>query len=505
MLVVALPVLIPMATVVLALLLRRNPKAVTAVATLGTIGLLAVGISMLTSTATGGMMVLHVGGWDAPIGIPLVIDRLSASLVTITAIIALAVIGYRQWVEQDDDPTWHILIQSLLIGVGGAFTTGDFFNLYVWFEVMLLSSFALLGRGEARNQTEGAVKYVVLNLVGSAVFLTGLGVLYGSLGTLAMADVAARLADGYGGGAAQAAVGLLLTAFVIKAGLFPVFQWLPSSYHTAPAAVAALFAGLLTKVGVYALARMLSLVGTPGDTMHTVLLTLGSITMVVGVFGAAVQTNLPRILAFHIVSQVGYIVVGLALGTAAAMTAAVFYLLHHIVVKANLFLVGGMVTGPSGEVDVRQLGGMAKRAPLLAVMFAIPALSLAGLPPLSGFVAKFGLIQAGVAEHSWTMVSMAVLAGLLTIFSMLKIWVEVFWKPAVDERTTELNLGKRAYLPSAMLGVITVAIGLGAGPMVNWCMGTADQIRDRDGYIAAVLTPPPADTAAVATTTGDAP
>ena len=292
---------------------------------------------------------------------------------------------------------YHPLFHVLLMGVSMAFLTGDLFNLYVAFEVMLMASFVLLSLGGERAQLEGAVKYVTLNLLSSAVFLAAVGVLYGVAGTLNLADLALAVQRGTAPGLVTTLACLFLVAFGIKAAVFPLFFWLPASYHTPPVAVSALFAGLLTKVGVYALVRAFTLVFT-GDTAltHGLILAVAVLTMVTGVLGAAAQFEFRRVLSFHIVSQIGYMVLGLGLFTPLALAGTVFYLIHHIVVKTNLFLVAGIVKRLGGTLDLGSLGGLYRRRPALALLFLVPAFSLAGIPPLSGFWGKLVLVKAGL-------------------------------------------------------------------------------------------------------------
>ncbi|MCL4806656.1 MAG: Na+/H+ antiporter subunit D, partial [Thermoanaerobaculia bacterium] len=285
---------------------------------------------------------------------------------------------------------------------------------------------------------------------------------------------------------------LVLVAFGIKAAAFPLFFWLPASYHTPPMPVAALFAGLLTKVGVYALVRVLTLVFNR-DTGFTgpLVLWIAALTMLTGVLGAMAQSDVRKVLSFHIVSQIGYMLMGLGLGTRLALAGTVFYILHHIVVKANLFLVAGVMRRVGGSFSLDRLGGLLPRSPLLAAAFLVPALSLAGIPPLSGFWAKFLLVRAGLEAENGAIVAVALAVGLLTLFSMTKIWAEAFWKPAPAGagETAALTAGERASLlgPILSLGAITVAIGLGAAVLFRFADGAAVQLLDPDLYIRAVL------------------
>jgi multicomponent Na+:H+ antiporter subunit D len=486
------PIALPLAAAVLLALAFHTPRQQHAVAIAAALGLTAVALALLLGVQREGVLVLQAGGWPAPFGISLVADRLAAAMVMITALIGLAVVVYAAG-EIDAARMrggFAALVQVQLAGVCGAFLTGDVFNLYVWFEVMLIASFALLALGGGREQLDGALKYVALNLVSTLLFLSGAGLLYGMAGTLNMADLHGKLPALERPGLVSGVAAMFLVAFGIKAALFPVFSWLPASYHTPPVAVSALFAGLLTKVGVYVLIRFFTLVFPRAELgLDEPLVWIAGLTMVTGVLGAAAQTEFRRILGFHIVSQIGYMVMGLALGSALGLTGAVFYTLHHIVVKANLFLLSGVSHRLSGSSELARIGGLYGRAPLVALLFLIPAFSLAGFPPLSGFWAKLLLIQAGIDDQRWGVVFVLAAVGLLTVFSMTKIWGEAFWKPHPGTPAPPLTGRERALLlgPVAGLALITVAIGLWPAPLFDFARAAAEELLDPAAYVAAVL------------------
>ena len=386
---VVLPVLVPLGTAIVCLALRPFRAARRAASVGGAALLLAVAATLLHRVDTAGIQVMQVGAWPAPYGISLVADLLAAIMVLLTGITGLAVAIYSLGSidEPRDAHGYHPLFHVLLMGVSMAFLTGDLFNLYVAFEVMLMASFVLLALGGERAQLEGAVKYVTLNLLSSAVFLAAVGVLYGVAGTLNLADLALAVQRGTAPGLVTTLACLFLVAFGIKAAVFPLFFWLPASYHTPPVAVSAVFAGLLTKVGVYALVRAFTLVFT-GDTAltHGLILAVAVLTMVTGVLGAAAQFEFRRVLSFHIVSQIGYMVLGLGLFTPLALAGTVFYLMHHIVVKTNLFLVGGIVKRLGGTLELGSLGGLYRSRPGLASSSSCPPSRSPGFPrsPVSG-------------------------------------------------------------------------------------------------------------------------
>jgi len=454
---------------------------------------LIVSVLILSRVFADGYLVFQVGQWPAPFGITLVADMLSAIMILLTAIVGLAGAIYsigsvpKEHIKFGYFPLFHLL----LAGVTGSFLTGDIFNLFVWFEVMLLSSFGLLTLGGERAQMEGAIKYVTLNLFSSALLLSAIGLLYGMVGTLNMADIALKLSAVEDQGLVNLLSLLFMVSFSIKAGAFPLFFWLPASYHTPLIAVSAVFAGLLTKVGVYALYRVFSLIfiGDIGYT-HNILLWIGIFTMVVGVLGAAAQFEFRRILSFHIISQIGYMILALAIFTPLAIIGGVFYIMHHIIVKTNLFLVSGVVYQLLGTHELKSMGGLYRSKPWLALWFLIPAMSLAGLPPLSGFFAKFIVIQAGVAAGSWTATAFALIVGLLTLYSMIKIWSEVFWKKVSEEQITYLKNQKTSMwlmIPIISLALMTVAIGVFGEPIYQLAEISAKQLLNPSGYIEAVL------------------
>ena len=493
----ALPMLIPLAAAVLGLVVRSWPGAGRTVGVGGAVAGLGAALALAGRVAADGPVACQVGAWPAPFGITLVADELSVVMVTVSALMGLAVAVYAL-AEVDADrhrDGFFPLLNVLLAGVQGAFLTGDLFNLYVCFEVMLMASFVLLALGGERAQLGGAMVYVTLNLVASALFLAAVGVIYGLTSSLNLAELSVRLpalaAERPGLVAASAM--LLLVAFGVKAALFPFYAWLPASYHTPPVAVSAVFAGLLTKVGVYSLLRVVPLLFGGVAGLGPLLGWTAALTMVFGVLGAVAQHHVRRVLGFHIVSQIGYMVLGLALALSAtgavrrlAVAAAVFYVAHHIVVKTNLFLVSGLIRRLRGTEDLGPLGGLASARPWLALLFAVPAASLAGIPPLSGFWAKLGVVRAGLEAGAWWWVGAALAAGLLTLVSMAKIWNEAFWKapPAPGEPSGAVPLVMVA--PVVVLAALTVAIGLAPEPLMAFAGRAADSILDPAAYRAAV-------------------
>ncbi|MCS7283246.1 MAG: Na+/H+ antiporter subunit D [Anaerolineae bacterium] len=477
---VILPILISFLTGIATLLFRDRRPIQRALSVLGAAALLAAGLTLLAVVWREGVQRLEVGNWPAPFGIVLSADLFSAIMVVLTGLVGLTVAIYSLGSIDPDRERFgfHPLLHILLMGVCGAFLTADLFNLYVWFEVMLIASFVLMTLGGERAQLEGGIKYVTLNLMASALFLVGVGILYGITGALNMADIAQRLAEVKQPGLVLAVAFLFLVAFGIKAAVFPLFFWLPASYHTPPVPVTALFSGLLTKVGVYALVRVFTLLfAQEGEFIPPVLLTIAGLTMVTGVLGAVAQTEMRRLLSFHIISQIGYLLMGLGLRTPLALAGTIFFMAHVILAKTALFLVSGIVHRLRGTYDLKKLGGLYRTQPVLTVLFLLPALSLAGLPPLSGFFAKLALVQAGLEAGQFAIVAVALGVSMLTLFSMMKIWNEAFWKPSGESMTTVSSCPTTLWLPLGLLAALTVALGLAAGPLFALSLQAAEQLK----------------------------
>lgn len=487
---VALPLLVMLASSVIALACLPYRRTQEAIALTGMVALTGAAGWLLAETWDGDILVLQAANWPAPFGITLVADLFASIMVMLAAIVGLAATVYSVGTIDPDRERYgyYPLMNMLVLGVCGAFLTGDLFNLYVWFEVLLIASFVIMALGGRRPQVEGALKYVALNLVSSVLFLSGVGLLYAATGTLNMADlslqVAAAGSDGY-----MAAIGMLfLTAFGIKAAMFPLFFWLPASYHTAPAPVTALFAGLLTKVGVYALIRVFTLIFTTdvGYT-HAVILWLSVATMVTGVLGAVSHNDVKRLLSFHIISQIGYMTLGLALFTPVAIAGAIYFIAHNILAKTNLFFIAGVMRRVGGSYELAHLGGLARSKPALAALFFIPAFSLGGIPPLSGFFGKYVLVLAAADEREFVALGFALGVGLLTLLSMTKIFVEAFLKPAPEPASPPGLANGWQYAPIVGMAALTLIIGFAFEPFWSAAERAGDQLMEPERYITAVL------------------
>ncbi len=445
--IIPLPVLLPLLGAGLTLVLARRPTLQRAVSVTVLSAVVVIAALLLVAAVQSGPIVITVGSWPVPLGITLVVDPLSALMLLTSMSVTLAVLVYAigQGVYDRDETTpitiFHPTYLVLAAGVANAFLSGDLFNLYVGFEVLLMASYVLLTLGGSRSRVRAGVTYVVVNVVSSLIFLVGIALVYAAVGTLNLAQISVRMGDVSPGTALTIHL-VLLTAFGIKAAVFPLSAWLPDSYPTAAAPVTAVFAGLLTKVGVYSIIRMETLVFPDSEATQTILLVAAGLTMLVGALGAIAQADIKRVLSFTLVSHIGYMIFGIALASPLGVAGAVFYVVHHITVQATLFCVVGLIEGVGGSTSVTRLGGLAKASPLLAILWFVPAINLGGIPPLSGFVGKLGLLQAGVADGStlaWVLVVVSVLTSLLTLYAVTKVWVLAFWRPADQIPVAEVD------------------------------------------------------------------
>jgi multicomponent Na+:H+ antiporter subunit D len=491
---VPLPVLLPLIGAGLSILLGRSRAAQRAVSLTVLTATTGISIALLVAADRDGPLIQQSGGWPAPIGITLVVDRLSGIMLTVGSLMLLAVLVFA--IGQPGAERHHVGFQStyliLAAGVAGSFVVGDLFTLFVSFEMMLTASYVLLTLGGGRDQVRSGMTYVVISLLASTLFVTALALLYAATGTVNMADLAVKLGD-LPEGLRMAFAVLLLVVFGIKAGLFPLFSWLPDSYPVAPSAVTAVFAGLLTKVGVYALIRTETLLFGPDDRPATLMLVLAGLTMFVGILGAIAQDDVKRILSFNIVSHIGYMVMGLALFSIAGIAAAIFYTMHHIVAKTTLFLTGGLIEHAGGSSQLSRLGNLARSAPVIAALFLVPALTLGGVPPFSGFVPKLGLIEAGFDQGEDVIVIVSLVVSLLTVLSLMKIWLGAFWGQVTEQpqgvvhRVGPLGGPVLMVAPTVALATVSLAIAAAAGPLYGLCERAAAELLDREGYIRAVL------------------
>jgi len=486
----AIPVVIPLLAAALAVIAIRLPTVQRFLSIAGVATALAASVALLIEVERNGPQATQVGGWPAPIGITLVADLFTCLMLVIGLATVLAVLVFAVGQRGDDhESAFHPVYLVMTAGVALSFLTGDLFNLFVAFEITLTASYVLITLGGAKEQVRAGMTYVVINLLASFLFVVAIAFVYASTGTVNFADLTERLTT-LSPNLRTALALLLLVVFGIKAAIFPLFFWLPDAYPTARTSVTAVFAGLLTKVGVYAIIRMETLL-FPDNRQSTLLLVIAGLTMVIGVLGAIAQDDMKRILSFHIVSQIGYMILGIGLFTVSGIAGAVFFVLHQIPVKASLFLVVGLVEHDAGSTKLSKIGGLVRRIPLAAVLFLVAALSLAGIPPLSGFVGKLALVSAGFDAQAYAIIAISLLVSVGTLFSMVKIWNGVFWGTA-EEPTPAIASGEVVHTPALMtlstvaLVGLTVAIAIGAGPIYELCERAAAELLDPSTYVRAV-------------------
>ncbi len=484
-----LPILVPLGTAAILMLAPKRPLPQRWIALIGSVVLLACAVMLFRRVDGAGIQVLQVSGWAAPFGISLVADLLAAMLVVAVGIVGVAVTlaAFAGVDPRREAFGYHPLTQLLLMGVAGAFLTGDMFNLYVFFEVMLVASFVLMALHRTSAQVEAAFKYVTINLIASSIFLTALGLVYGVAGTLNMADLSRVWASSSSETLDAVLAVLFLVAFGIKAGLFPLFFWLPASYHTPPAATGALFAGLLTKVGVYALIRVFTLLFQgAAPLLPPLLLGASAATMVVGLVAVMNERDFRRILSFNLVGHIGYTTAALSLLTPAAIAGAILYLLHHILVISNLFLVGGVMLRLRRTTDIAGLGGLYRDHPVFAALAMIPLFALAGVPPLSGFLGKLAIVQGAFGAGAYWVGGLVLAVGLLTLLSMARTWAQAFWAPAAGVRDMASS-GTPLLGTIALMNVLIIGMTIGAEPLFSLATRGAEQLLQRDAYVNTVL------------------
>ncbi|WP_130861273.1 proton-conducting transporter transmembrane domain-containing protein [Bacilliculturomica massiliensis] len=492
-----LPILIPMITGILLFFARKRVLFHRTVSAVSALAMVAAAVYLLCTVKAQGMLVFCAGGWSAPYGITFAVDLFSCIMVLMGSILSFTglLFSYCTIDREKEIHDYYILWQFLMLGINGTFVTGDLFNLYVFFEIMLIASYGILVIGGSKPQLRETFKYLLINIVSSIIFLIALGTLYSMIGSVNMADVAAKIATVEDPHLATVSAMLLFIVFGVKGAMFPLYFWLPKVHTVAAAAVSSIFSGLLIKVGVCSMVRAFTLIFV-GDSAytHTFIMIVGVLTMFFGVFGAVSQMNYKSILAYHSISQVGYMVAGLGLFTVSSVAGTIYFIVHHAFVKACLFLTAGVAEEITGTKELKKMGGLLGLYPALGFLFFLAAMSLAGVPPLSGFFGKLMLLLAAADLKNYWMIACAMAVGVLTLFSMVKIFMYAYWgTPARSYTPAEgfLPSGGKRYLcsliPIAVLGLLTACMGLFAQPVLSLCTEAAEQMMDPRYYIDAVL------------------
>ncbi|MCC5918272.1 MAG: Na+/H+ antiporter subunit D [Cryomorphaceae bacterium] len=493
-----LPILLPLLSAVVLMFFWSKPRNQRVLSVIGHGLTLMASYYLAQKTFTGEIFSVQAGNWSAPFGITFVADALSGMLVLLASLAAFAVSIFSAASIGNGRASFGYfpILQFLLMGLNGSFLAGDIFNLYVWFEVIIISSFVLITLGGEKAQLEGAVKYVTLNLLASVIFLTGIAVLYGIMGSLNLADLAVKISASPDKGLINTAAILFLVGFGIKSAIFPMYFWLPASYHTPPAAVSAIFGGLLTKVGVYALIRVFSLLFIEDPFIRDVFIVLAVLSMITGAVGAIGQQNIRKVFSYLIISHIGFMIAGLGMYSTLALMGAVFYLFHDILVKTNVFLISGVIFKMRGSFRLENLGGLYNKFPLISIVFAIVMFSLVGTPPLSGFWPKLYLLQSSFTEGELWIFGAILLASFLTLIAIVKVWLAAFWKKPVENKIAMERIVWHQLipiekflilLPILILTTATLYIGFYAENISDICKLIAEQIQDKSGYIEAVM------------------
>ncbi|HLS35778.1 MAG TPA: Na+/H+ antiporter subunit D [Bacillota bacterium] len=448
-----------------------------------------ISLYLLHNIQTKGIMRLDFGEWEPPFGILFVADSFAMLLVLSTSVVSAIVLLYSMYAteEQIEKRYFYSFILFLIAGVNGSFLTGDLFNLFVAFEVMLVSSYILIVIGGKRRQFVSSITYVTINIISSSFFLIGIAYIYGTVGTLNMAHLSERIGE-VGQTPILTVISIIfLLVFSLKAGLF-LYQWLPRSYSAPPTVIAALFGALLTKVGIYALFRTFTLLFYHEEQItHTLITILAIVTLVGGSIGAIAYTDLRQIVAYNVIISVGFILIGLAVMTPEAMEGSIFYIIHDMIVKALLFLVIGTTIYLTGRSQMSRLSGLIKNYPVLGWIFFLTILSLVGIPPLSGFVGKILIGQGAIKAESYVLLFVGFASSLFVLYSLLRVFMNCFWGETLISPEDEKPLRKGLIMPSLLLAILTIALGMGAETVAIYITDAAETLLNPQIYIDAVL------------------
>lgn len=493
------PILLPALMASIMVIGARHDLVLARILSLGScVLLLGLSIGLLVLASGGETQTYALGSWPAPFGIVLVLDRLSALMLVLTSVLALVVMLFAVGGSDARGKHFHVLYQFELMGINGAFLTGDFFNLFVFFEILLIASYGLMVHGGGAERIKAGVQYVVVNILGSTLFLIAVGMIYSVTGTLNMADLALRVPEVGIGDQALLHTGalLLLLVFAVKAALVPLHFWLPGTYANAPAPVAALFA-IMTKVGAYCIIRLyiLAFGADAGDSAWLAapwLLPAALVTLVLGISGVLAARRLRQLASFAVIGSLGTLLTAVALFTPAALSAALYYLLHSTLAGASLFLIADLVAQRRPAGDAIVAGPLFQHRGGLAVSFFIAAIAIAGMPPLSGFVGKLLILDAARSSTSAVWIwSLILVTSLMAITGFMRAGGSLFWKtvghPAVFDQNR--SAGATTYISVGLLLAGLFGLTLFAGPVTRYLDGTAAQVFDTGNYIKAVLGP----------------
>ncbi len=488
---VILPVVIPLIAGLVMIIFPKRLGLHKALSLLAVISVTVVALFLINQVNLNGIQTLQLGNWAAPFGISMVADMFSALLVLTASIVVFCCLLYafNSIGEAQELNYFYPLVLFLMTGINGSFLTGDIFNLFVCFEVMLVASYVLISLGGAKVQLRESIKYIITNLISSFLFLVAIAYLYAMLGTLNMADISVRVAEAGQGGLLTTVALIFLIVFSLKAALF-LFYWLPGSYSAPPPVIAAIFAALLTKVGIYAIIRVFSLIfyHEPQIT-HLLMGIMAALTMALGVLGAVAYWDIKRILTYNVIVGVGFILAGFASFNEAGLTGSVYYLIHDMIVKALIFLIGGTIIYLTGTNKIKEISGLIRLFPLLGWMFFITALSLAGIPPLSGFIGKIFITTGTFENHYLWLGGVGLASSLMVLYSLMKIFMNCFWGYTNLTEEKESAVTKALLAPMVILTVLTIILGLGAEGIQPYVAMAVNDLLNPAIYIEAVLGP----------------
>jgi len=487
---VVLPLVIPLVTAMILIFLREYPRWQRGIGLVSVIAALCVAGALVHTVATEGIQTLHVGGWAAPYGITLVADMLSALLVCTTLVVALACLLYTWHSIGKEHERFYVypLMFVLICGVNGSFLTGDIFNLFVFFEVMLIASYVLLTLGSTKAQLRQSIKYVLVNMVSSTMFVLAVAYLYSIAGTLNMAHLSERVAAAGQDGLLTTVSLLFLVVFGTKAALF-LFFWLPGPYSVPPTAISAIFAALLTKVGIYAILRSFTLIFYhQPEVTHTAMMVMGALSMILGAVGAVAHWGIRKILAYNVIISSGFMVFGIGVASETSLSGALYYLLHDMIAKAWIFILGGAIIGIAGTDRLRDIKGLIRYRPWLGWLFLLSVLAVAGVPPLSGFVGKALILLGGVREDYYALSVIGLATSFLALYSLLKVFVQSFWGETLLSPGEQHDTGIGALAPGVLLAALAIALGFGAEWVLAYVGQAVETMMNPELYINAVLT-----------------
>ncbi len=486
---IVLPLIVPVITAILLVFLKEHVMLQRIISLLTLSFIIIISIILLVEIQEQGVMRIDFSGWAPPFGISFVADSFATLLVLVANLVALICMLYAIFTMELRYEKMYFYSFTLLMvaGVNGSFLTGDIFNLFVCFEVMLLASYALISLGGEKIQLREALKYVLINIVASWIFLVALAFLYGTVGTLNMAHISVRVMEAGANPLITTVALIFLIVFSLKAGLL-LFFWLPGSYSVPPTAIAALFAALLTKVGIYALVRSFTLL-FPNNTevTHTALSIMAGITIIAGCIGALSSRDVRTIASYNVLIGVGFIIVGLAVGTESALQGVIYYLMHDMVAKAMLFLAVGMMIYVTGETVIDKMSGLIRNYPFFGWLFFIAMCSLAGIPPLSGFLGKVLIGQGAIEGGHFVLLGLGFFSSLIVLYSLLRIFLSSFFGETIISLEDEKPLPKRILLPLTLLAACTIGLGIGAEKLAPFVTDAAETLYTPSIYIDAVL------------------